>query len=82
MSAVIGSKKINFSEEQGMLLDVAREFVKDKSPGQRSAKVSRERTGVFRAGLAGVGRFGLDGHQPSGIGGWLRVGYRGTDTRC
>ena len=33
MSAVIGSKKINFSEEQGMLLDVAREFVKDKSPG-------------------------------------------------
>ena len=26
-------KKIDFSEEQGMLLDVAREFVRDKSPG-------------------------------------------------
>ena len=38
MSAVIGSKKINFSEEQGMLLDVAREFVKDKSPGSEVRK--------------------------------------------
>ena len=26
MSAIIGSKKIDFSEEQGMLLDVAREL--------------------------------------------------------
>ena len=38
MSAIIGSKKINFSEEQGMLLDVAREFVKDKSPGSEVRK--------------------------------------------
>ena len=38
MSAVIGSKKIDFSEEQGMLLDVAREFVKDKSPGSEVRK--------------------------------------------
>ena len=38
MSAVVGSKKINFSEEQGMLLDVAREFVKDKSPGSEVRK--------------------------------------------
>ena len=38
MSAIIGSKKINFTEEQGMLLDVAREFVKDKSPGSEVRK--------------------------------------------
>ena len=39
MSAIIGSKKIDFSEEQGMLLDVAREFVKDKSPGSEVRKL-------------------------------------------
>ena len=39
MSAIIGSKKIDFSEEQGMLLDVAGEFVKDKSPGSEVRKL-------------------------------------------
>ena len=32
MSSLIGSVALNFSEEQSMLLDVARAFVRDKSP--------------------------------------------------
>ena len=45
MSAIIGSKKIDFSEEQGMLLDVAREFVKDKSPGSEVRKLLESEAG-------------------------------------
>lgn len=32
MTSVLGNLSLDFSEEQGMLLDVAREFVRDKSP--------------------------------------------------
>lgn len=32
MSSILGNLSLAFSEEQGMLLDVAREFVRDKSP--------------------------------------------------
>ena len=32
MTSVLGNLGLDFSEEQGMLLDVAREFVRDKSP--------------------------------------------------
>ena len=45
MSAIIGSKKIDFSEEQGMLLDVARQFVKDKSPGSEVRKLLESEAG-------------------------------------
>ncbi len=35
MSSVLGNLALSFSEEQGMLLDVAREFVRDKSPVEK-----------------------------------------------
>ena len=45
MSAIIGSKKIDFSDEQSMLLDVAREFVKDKSPGSQVRRLLESEEG-------------------------------------
>ena len=45
MSAIIGSKKIDFSDEQSMLLDVAREFVKDKSPGSEVRRLLESEEG-------------------------------------
>ena len=74
MSAIIGSKKINFSEEQGMLLDVAREFVKDKSPGSEVRKLLESEAGFSQPvwqELVDLGWTGINlpvfGLAPSGV---------------
>ena len=70
MSAIIGSKKINFSEEQGMLLDVAREFVKDKSPGSEVRKFLESEEGFSQPVWQELVELGWTGiNLPESVGG-------------
>ncbi len=70
MSAIIGSKKIDFSEEQGMLLDVAREFVRDKSPGSEVRALLETADGFSQPVWAELVELGWTGiNLPESVGG-------------
>lgn len=70
MSAIIGSKKIDFSDEQGMLLDVAREFVKDKSPGSEVRKLLETEEGFSQPVWQELVELGWTGiNLPESVGG-------------
>jgi alkylation response protein AidB-like acyl-CoA dehydrogenase len=62
MSSVIGDRTLQFSEEQAMLLEVAREFCRDKSPTSRVREFLETETGYDPAiwdEMVGLGWAGI-----------------------
>ncbi len=74
--SVLGNTTLSFSEEQAMLLDVAREFCRDKSPIAQCARNWKPTTGFDPALWDEMVALGWAGIAPAGILRRLRAGHR------